>query len=113
MLKKTIFLAILLLLITVIIFACHFLIQKLYWKYEIFESWCCFMEQEYIFSGFCRTFNQGQTVTCEFTEREGKMELFEADCAYERCIHKGSCQIAKEIRNILKEEHGGEEECEG
>lgn len=69
------------------------------------------MEQEYIFSGFCRTFNQGQTVTCEFMEREGRVELFEVDCAYGRCIHKGSCQIAKQIREVLKEECGGDERC--
>ena len=48
-------------------------------------------ETEYIFSGFCRTFNQGQTVTCEFEEKDGKLELCEVDCAYKKCIHKGSC----------------------
>ena len=58
-------------------------------------------ETEYIFSGFCRTFNQGQTVTCEFEERDNKIELREVDCAYERCIHKGSCEVAKQIWEIL------------
>lgn len=58
-------------------------------------------ETEYIFSGFCRTFNQGQTVTCEFEERDNMIELSEVDCAYERCIHKGSCEVAKQIREIL------------
>lgn len=61
-------------------------------------------ELEYIFSGFCRTFNQSQTVTCEFEEKEGKVELSEVDCAYDRCIHRGSCQIAKQIREVLGEE---------
>lgn len=58
-------------------------------------------ELEYIFSGFCRTFNQGQTVTCEFEYREGKLELCGVDCAYAKCIHKGSCQIAEQIREVL------------
>lgn len=66
------------------------------------------MEEEYIFSGFCRTFNQGQTVTCEFEEKEGRIELLEADCAYARCIHRGSCQIARQIREILEEGYAGQ-----
>ena len=53
---------------------------------------------ERIFSGFCRTFNQTQTVTCEFEQNNGKAELIEADCAYTRCEHKASCEIAKSIR---------------
>lgn len=61
-------------------------------------------ETEYIFSGFCRTFNQGQTVTCEFEEKDGKLELCEVDCAYKKCIHKGSCEIARQIREIMDTE---------
>ena len=33
--------------------------------------------REEIFSGFCRTYNQAQTVTCEFTETEEGLELTE------------------------------------
>lgn len=57
---------------------------------------------EEIISGFCRTNNQGRTVTCEFTENNGKTELVEADCMYEKCIHRASCQIAKEIDTFVK-----------
>lgn len=71
------------------------------------------MEQEYIFSGFCRTFNQAQTVTCEFTEGENGLEIFEVDCAYDKCIHKGSCQVAKQIREVLSMGHGGTGQCGG
>ena len=41
-----------------------------------------FVEQairEEIFSGFCRTYNQAQTVTCEFTGTEEGLELTEVD----------------------------------
>jgi hypothetical protein len=57
--------------------------------------------EEFI-SGFCRTFNQGQTVTCEFVNRGDGIELLEADCAYDKCIHKGSCEVARQIREIVK-----------
>lgn len=56
---------------------------------------------EQIISGFCRTNNQGRTVTCEFTEKEGKTVLEEVDCLYENCIHKASCQIAKQIQEFM------------
>lgn len=57
--------------------------------------------EEYIISGFCRTFNQAQTVTCEITADGNKKELLEVDCAYERCIHKPSCQVAAQIRELM------------
>lgn len=60
--------------------------------------------QEEIFSGFCRTCNQGQTVTCEFILEEGAYVLESVDCAFERCIHTASCEIAKQIREKLAKE---------
>ena len=65
------------------------------------------MEQairEAIFSGFCRTYNQAQTVTCEFTETEEGLELTEVDCGYRRCSHRGSCEVARQIRQ-MEEDH--------
>lgn len=56
--------------------------------------------EEFI-SGFCRTGNQGRTVTCEFTKKDGEIQLEEVDCMYEKCIHKASCQIAKQIREFM------------
>lgn len=58
---------------------------------------------EEIFSGFCRTFNQGQTVTCEFVKTPEGICLEQADCAYENCIHRGSCEIAKQIREFCND----------
>lgn len=66
-----------------------------------------FVEQairEETFSGFCRTYNQSQTVTCEFTEAEEGLELTEVDCGYRRCIHRGSCEVARQIRQ-MEEDH--------
>lgn len=56
---------------------------------------------EEIYSGFCRTYNQGRTVTCEFTEDAGKRELEDVDCMYDKCLHRSSCQIAKQIREFM------------
>lgn len=57
--------------------------------------------KEYIISGFCRTCNQGQTVTCEVIEENGKTELESVDCGFLKCIHTSSCQIAQQIQEIL------------
>lgn len=56
---------------------------------------------EMIFSGFCRTYNQGNMVTCEFRRNQGALLLEDADCAYDQCIHKGSCEVAKQIQAVL------------
>lgn len=56
--------------------------------------------REEVFSGFCRTYNQAQTVTCEFLQGEQAWSLMEVDCGYRRCIHKGSCEVAKQIRQM-------------
>lgn len=56
--------------------------------------------REEIFLGFCIACNRGQTVTCEFQERQGKWELEEIDCGYETCIHKGSCQIGAQVKEF-------------
>lgn len=58
-------------------------------------------DQEYLFSGFCRTYNQGQTVTCEISETNAGRVLEYVDCNYEKCVHRGNCQIALQIREIL------------
>ena len=53
-------------------------------------------------SGFCRMCNQGRTVTCEYEEENGQRKFLQADCMYEKCDHKGSCLIAKQIRDFTK-----------
>ena len=57
------------------------------------------MEQEYFFSGYCRTLDKSRMVTVE-TE-DGK--ILEVDCCFENCIHSPNCTIAKEIRQQLKQ----------
>lgn len=57
--------------------------------------------REEIYSGFCISCNRGQTVTCEFEEKVGRWELTEIDCGYEKCVHNGSCQIGKQVRDFL------------
>ncbi len=52
------------------------------------------MEQEYFFTGYCRTTDQSRTVTVEL--EDGK--LAEADCCYEDCVHAPNCTIAQQIR---------------
>ena len=55
------------------------------------------MEEEIILSGYCRCLDAGRTVMVE----EG-----EADCLYENCPHKASCDIAKKISESLGEKNG-------
>ena len=56
------------------------------------------MEQEYFYSGYCRTLDNSRTVAV--TVEDGK--LTEVDCCYENCIHASNCTIAQEIRQQLK-----------
>ena len=54
------------------------------------------IEEEFI-SGFCRTMNSGETVCCEYTRREdGSRELTFMDCAHERCVNTGACEIFRQ-----------------
>ena len=59
-------------------------------------------DREYIFSGFCRTFNQSQIVTCEVGCVDNRLILESVDCAYNKCLHKGSCEVARQIDEIFK-----------
>ena len=56
------------------------------------------MEQEYFFTGYCRTIDQSRMVTV-VTENK---ELTEVDCCYENCVHTPNCTIAKEIRQVTE-----------
>ena len=51
------------------------------------------IEEEFI-SGFCRTMNGGETVCCEYTRQENSSrKLTFMDCAHERCVNTGACEI--------------------
>lgn len=54
------------------------------------------MEQEYFFSGYCRTLDAGRTVA---VLKENGV-ITEIDCCYNACPHAGSCLIAKEIDKL-------------
>lgn len=58
------------------------------------------METEEFISGFCRTMNMGNTVSCEYEETDGKKVLTFMDCAHEGCLHHGACEIYKEARSL-------------
>lgn len=56
------------------------------------------MEQEYFFSGYCRTLDKSRMVA---VETEGG-KVTDVDCCYENCIHAPNCSIAEEIRQLEK-----------
>ena len=53
------------------------------------------MEEEYIFSGYCRQLDQSRMVTVEFSD--GDMD---ADCCYGGCPYEQECTIAQRIREL-------------
>ena len=53
------------------------------------------MVDEIILSGYCRCLDAARTVMVE----EG-----EPDCQYETCPHTPSCEIAKQIAELQKED---------
>ena len=65
------------------------------------------IEEEFI-SGFCRTMNGGETVCCEYTQREdGSRELTFMDCAHERCVNTGVCEISGRHMNWSRNKFQG------
>ena len=56
------------------------------------------MEQEFFFTGYCRTIDQSRMVTV-VTENN---TLSEVDCCYETCIHAPNCTVANEIKQVTK-----------
>ena len=58
------------------------------------------IEEEFV-SGFCRTMNGGETVCCEYTRQEdGSRKLTFMDCAHERCVNTGACEIFKQVHEL-------------
>ena len=56
-------------------------------------------EEEFI-SGFCRTCNMGQTVCCEYTIQDNEKTLSFMDCAHERCVNTGACEIYRQAKEL-------------
>ena len=57
------------------------------------------MEQEFFFSGYCRTIDQSRMV--EVIVEDGNVT--EIDCCYPDCIHAPNCIIAKEISKSINQ----------
>ena len=51
------------------------------------------MEEELIFTGYCRQLDQSRMVTIELQNGE----LTECDCCYGNCIYETNCTLAKQI----------------
>lgn len=47
-------------------------------------------------SGFCRTCNSMQTVTCEYIPTESGRKLDVMNCAHKTCRHHAACAIYRE-----------------
>lgn len=52
------------------------------------------MEEEYFFSGYCRSLDAGRMVTVE----TDTAQHCTADCAFPLCPYQDSCEIAKKIK---------------
>ena len=55
------------------------------------------MEDEIIFTGYCRCLDQSRMVTAEKDGSE-----WAVDCLYGNCPHQGSCQVASQMDEKLK-----------
>lgn len=54
------------------------------------------MEEEYIFSGYCRTVDASRMVT---VETDGKT-VTDVACCYGSCPYESNCSIAEKIRDL-------------
>lgn len=57
--------------------------------------------EEFI-SGFCRTCNGMQTVTCEYIKDGERQTLDTMNCSHEVCVHHGACEIYKQAHSLEK-----------
>lgn len=57
------------------------------------------MEQEYFFSGYCRTIDDSRMVTVELKDHT----LTDVDCCYGHCVYIANCTIAQKIRELTKQ----------
>lgn len=56
------------------------------------------MEQEYFFSGYCRSVDGSRTVSVEIDHGQ-----LCADCSYGSCPYEATCTIAQSIREKTNE----------
>ena len=58
------------------------------------------IEEEFI-SGNRRTMNAGENICCEYTRQEdSSRNLIFMDCAHERCVNTGACEIFKQAHEL-------------
>lgn len=53
---------------------------------------------EHIISGYCRAQDQSRTVFLEYENG-----AWDCTCGFPDCVHAGSCQLAKQMRQIQEE----------
>lgn len=53
---------------------------------------------EHIISGYCRAQDQSRTVFLEYEDG-----AWDCTCGFPDCVHAGSCQLAKQMRQIQEE----------
>ena len=58
------------------------------------------MEEELIFTGYCRQLDQSRMVTIEMENGQ----LSECDCCYGSCIYEPNCTVAAQITACLEGE---------
>ena len=58
------------------------------------------MEQEYFYTGYCRTTDESRMVAV-VTENG---QLKDVDCCYEACAHAPNCTIAAQINALLNKQ---------
>ena len=56
------------------------------------------MEQEYFYTGYCRTVDESRMVTVVVENGQ----LTEVDCCYENCVYAPNCTIGKQIRELAE-----------
>ena len=53
------------------------------------------MDEEKIFTGYCRMMDRSRMVTAELEDG-----VWYADCCYGSCVHQPQCPIAKELDQL-------------
>lgn len=65
------------------------------------------MEEEYIFTGYCRTVDASRMVT---VETDGK-SIVDIACCYGNCPYALNCTIAEKIRDLVSHNESEQKGC--
>lgn len=56
---------------------------------------------EEFFTGYCKTHNMTQVISCEYSVSEDGWSLDHIDCDFEKCVHSKDCEV---VRKALAKE---------